>query len=109
MDDAPAEAVIWMPKWTWSSNDMADRYAKAAVDEHRAPYRVRMAIAAHDALTTQNAMWIGPATVVAIQQPGDPSRDTQASRAKAAEAAAAKRRKKAEAATEAAAATTETA
>ena len=57
-----------------------------------------MAIAAHDAFTIQNAMWIARATVLANQQPGDPGRDTQASRARAAEAAAAKRRTKAAAA-----------
>ena len=80
-------------------NDMAaDRYAKAAVETHRVPYRIRMAVAAHDKLTTHNAMWIARATVIANQQPADPGRDTPASRAKAAEAAATKRRIKAAAA-----------
>ena len=88
-------------------NDMAGRFAKATVDEHRPPHRIRMAIVAHDALTTQNAMWIARATIIANQPPEDPTRDTQASRAKAAEAAAAKRRKKAEAAVAAAATKTE--
>ena len=62
------------------------------------PYRIRKAIEAHDTLTTENAMWVARATVIANQQPGsgEPGRDTQASRAKAAEAAAAKRRSKKE-------------
>ena len=118
LDDVPNEAVIWMPSHVKKGqcgqtvrgdgfllteadvegNDMADRYAKAAVDAHRVPYRTRQAIAAHDVLTTDNAIWIARATVIANQQPGDPGRDTQASRAKAAEAAATKRRAKAEAA-----------
>lgn len=128
MDDVFAEAVIWMPSHVKKGgcdttvrgdafllteidvefNVMADRFAKAAVDEHRPPYRIRMAIAAHDALTKQNAMWIARATVIANQQPQDPDKDTQASRARAAEAVAVERRKKAQAAAEAAATKTET-
>ena len=122
MDDVPFEAVIWMPSHVKKGhcgqivrgdgflltetnvafNDAADRLAKAAVEAHRGPHRIRMAIEAHDALTTENAMWIARATVIANQQPGDPVRNTQASRAKAVEAAAAKRRTKAAAAAAAA-------
>ena len=85
MDDAPHESVIWMPSHVKKGergrtvrgdgflltetdvefNDMADRFAKAAVDARRVPHRIRMAIAAHDDPTTQNAMWIARATVIA--------------------------------------------
>ena len=37
-------------------NDAADRLAKAAVEAHRVPYRIRKEVEAHDLLTTQNAM-----------------------------------------------------
>ena len=75
-------------------NEAADKLAKVAVEQHRVPYRIRKAIEAHDALTTQNAMWIARATLIANQQVGGPGRDTQASKAGAAEAAAEKRRLK---------------
>merc|ERR1712015_491943 len=65
-------------------NDLADTYAKRAVEAHRVPFRIRRAIEDHDALTMHNAKWIARATVIANQQPSGPHRDTQASRAKAA-------------------------
>ena len=75
-------------------NDAADRLAKAAVEAHRVPYRIRKEIEAHDLLTTQNAMWIASSTTLANQQNGDPSRDTQASPARVAAAAEEKRKPK---------------
>ena len=63
---------------------------------HRAPFRIRMALAAHDQLVADNAMWIARATVLANQQALQPFRDTEASRERAAKVAAAKRKQKAE-------------
>ena len=75
-------------------NGHAGRLTKRAVAEHRAPFRIRQSVAAHNLLTTQNAIWIARATVIANQQTAEPRRDTQASRANAAAAAAAKRQAK---------------
>ena len=77
-------------------NDVADRYAKRAVEAHRVPRRTRDIIEAHDQPTHDNAVWIARATILANQQQQEPHRDTQASRAKALEAAAAKRKAKRE-------------
>ena len=66
-------------------NDVADNYAKWAVEAHRVPLRIRNIIAAHDQLTHDNAVWIAKATVLANQQLQEPHRDTEASRAKALE------------------------
>ena len=55
-----------------------------------------MAIAAHDQLVADNAMWIARATVLANQQTVQPFRDTEASRERAAKAAAVKRKLKAD-------------
>ena len=61
LDDTPPEAVIWMPSHVGENgvgkeirgdgfllqsidvltNDVADRYAKRAVEAHRVPYRIR--------------------------------------------------------------------
>ena len=107
LDDIPPEAVIWTPSHVGENgvgkeirgdgfllqsidvhmNDVADRYAKRAVEAHRVPYRIRKEIEAHDEITTANAMWIARATVLANQQETIPMRDTQASRARAAAAA----------------------
>lgn len=113
-EEFPRDSVVWMPSHTKKGecgqavrgdgflltetdvefNDYADRLAKAAVEAHRVPYRIRQEIEAHNVLTTDNAKWIARATVLANQQPSDPTRDTQASKAKAAEAAARKRKLK---------------
>ena len=55
-----------------------------------------MAVAAHDQLVADNAMWIARATVLANQQAVQPFRDTEASRELAAKAAAVKRKLKAD-------------
>ena len=114
-DDLP-EAVIWMQSHVKpgqcgaiargdgfllieldvAMNDAADKLAKAAVEAHRAPYRFRKEVEAHDVLTTKNAMWIARATILANQQSDEPCRDTQASRARDAAAAAVKRKLKAQ-------------
>jgi hypothetical protein len=117
LDGVPVSSVVWMParlkpgqcgtvvrgdgflltEIDVAANAEADKLAKQAVEHHRVPYRIRQEIKAHDDLVTANAMWIARAGVVANQQREDPFRDTQASRAKAAEAAAAKRQSKAQA------------
>ena len=76
LDDVPPESVIWIPSHVKTGqsgrimrgdgfllaetdvefNDAADKLAKAAVEAHRVPYRIRKAIEAHDALATENAM-----------------------------------------------------
>ena len=111
LGDVPGSAVIWMPARLRPGqcgsvtrgdgflltepdvvgNAEADKLAKRAVEHHRVPFRVRQEIKAHDELVTSNATWIARAGILANQQSGDPERDTQASRAKAAAAAAAKR------------------
>ena len=75
-------------------NDLADKYAKRAVEAHRVPFRIRKVIEDHNQLTHDNAAWIARATILANQQQHEPHRDTQASRAKASEAAAIKRKTK---------------
>ena len=75
-------------------NDVADKLAKAVVEAHRVPYKIRKAIETHDELTTRNAMWIAKATLMANHQKHDRGNDTQTSRAKAAETTAEKRRLK---------------
>ena len=111
LDDVPSGNVIWMPvhlqpgqcgtvvrgdgflliEADVAGNAEADKLAKRAVEHHRVHFRIRQAIRAHDELVTANAMWVARASILANQQTGDPQRDTQASRAKAAAAAAAKR------------------
>ena len=115
LDDVPKEAVIWMPahlkpgtcgtavrgdgflveEVDVEANDAADKLAKAAVEKHRVPKMVRAAIKEHDDLVMENAMWIARAAAIASNQPGDPARDTEASKAKAAQAAAEKKKAKA--------------
>ena len=116
LDDTPADAMMWMPSHATvadigtkcrgdgflltlqdrESNDAADRHVKRGVEHHRVPFRIRMAVAAHDQLVADNAMWIARATVVANQQAVQPFRGTEASRERAAKAAAVKRKLKAE-------------
>ena len=111
LNDTPADSVVRMPAYLKTGqcgtvvrgdgflltesdvagNAEADKLAKRAVEHHRVPFRVRQEIKAHDELVTSNATWIARAGILANQQSGDPERDTQASRAKAAAAAAAKR------------------
>lgn len=108
MNDVPPEFTVWipshmkpgscrtvtrgdgflMPELDVEMNDIADKYAKQAVSAHRAPYRVRAEIKAHDDLTTANAMWVARAALLANQRTAEPTRDTQASRVKTAAAAA---------------------
>ena len=76
------------------ANDAADRLAKRAVEKHRVPHMIRQEIREHDELVLDNAKWIARATAIASDQPGAPSRDTEASRARAAQAAAEKRKLK---------------
>ena len=71
---------------------LADTHAKRAVEHQRVPYRIRNIIKAHDEATSQNAMWIARATVLASEQAIAPHRDTEASRERA--LAAARKRKK---------------
>ena len=118
LDDVPKQAVIWMPahlkpgacgsairgegflveEGDVIANDAADKLAKAAVEEHRVPIIIRNAIKEHDELVTDNAMWIARATAISSDQPGEPARDTEASKARAAQAAAERRKAKAAAA-----------
>ena len=72
--------------------------ANDAVQEHRVPKVIRNAIKEHGELVRENAMWIARATAISGDQPGDPARDTEASRARAAQAAAERRKAKAAAA-----------
>ena len=100
LDDTPSQAMIWMPSHATEAdlgticrgdgflltlqdldgNDAADRLAKRAVNFHRVPFMVRKAIEAHDQLTTDNAVWIARATVLANRQQQHPLRDTEACR-----------------------------
>ena len=118
LDDTPHEALIWMPahfkpgtcgvavrgdgflveEVDVMANDLADKLAKRAVEKHRVPKRIRYEIMKHDELVTENAMWIARATMLANDHPGDPLRDTEASKARAAQAAAEKKKAKAAAA-----------
>jgi hypothetical protein len=68
--------------------------AKAAVLAHRVPAHSRRNIKQHANLVTANARWIARATLIASDQLGQPARDTEASRARAAKAAAEKRKLK---------------
>ena len=79
------------------ANGMADTYAKRAVLAHRVPYKIRKEVESYNDLTTDNAMWIARATLLANsnQHPGMPARDTEASRARAAVAAATRRKHRA--------------
>ena len=115
LEDVPAGSVIWMPshckkgqageivrgdgflltELDIAMNDVADKHAKRAVEQHRVPHRKRAEIKAHDEATIQNAMWIARATLLANEQEHPPHRDTEASRARA--IAAARERKKAKA------------
>ena len=72
------------------ANAEADRYAKLAVVEHRVPAAIRKQLKEHDELVTAKAKCIARASAIANDQPGKPNRDTEASRAKAAQAAAAR-------------------
>jgi len=114
LDDVPAASVMWMPAHLKPgscgqvargdgflveeidvlANDMADGMAKAAVLAHRVPAHIRRNIKQHANLVTANARWIARATLIASDQPGQPARDTEASRARAAKAAAEKRKLK---------------
>ena len=114
LDDVPKENVVWMPadlrpgacgkavrgdgflveEVDVAANDMADKLAKKAVLAHRVPLRIRREVKKHDGLVIANAKWIARATMIANDQPGQPSRDTEASRARAAQAAAEKRKLK---------------
>ena len=74
------------------ANGEADRLAKQAVAAHRVPKAIRDEVRQHSELVTDNAMWIARATALANNHQGDPARDTEASKAKAAQAAAEKRK-----------------
>lgn len=115
LDDVPKESVIWMPphlkpgtcgkairgdgflveEIDVEANDVADKLAKRAVEKHRAPKMIRNQISKQGELVTASAKWIARATAIANDQPGDPARDTEASKAKAAQAAAGNRKAKA--------------
>ena len=116
LEEVPPASVVWMPSHCKKGqageitrgdgfllterdielNDLADTYAKRAVDEHRVPMRKRNEIKAHDEATKLNAMWIARATLLANEQLQAPHRDTQASREKALEAARRRKRHRAE-------------
>ena len=71
---------------------MADKVAKAAVLAHRVPLHIRRSVKQHADLMVANAKWIARATLIVNDQPGQPARDTEASRAGAAKAAAERRK-----------------
>ena len=66
-------------------NELADRMAKAAVEEHRVPLKQRIYIEKQKAKVQETAKWIGMVTYVANHWHEPPGRDSQAS-AKAAAA-----------------------
>ena len=96
LEDVPAGSVIWMPsrckkgqageivrgdgflltELDIEMNDVADKHAKRAVEQHRVPYRKRAEIKAHDEATIQNAMWIARSPLLANEQEHPPHRDT---------------------------------
>ena len=108
LDDVPPENVIWMPahlkpgtcgtavrgdgilveEVDVEANGEADRLAKRAVAAHRVPTAIRGEVRQHSELVADNAMWIARATAVANNHQGDPNRDTEASKTRAAQAAA---------------------
>ena len=77
-----------------AANDMADKLAKEAVLAHSVPLKIRREVKQHANLVVANAKWIARATLIASDQPGQPGRDTEASRARAAKAAAERRKLK---------------
>ena len=116
LDEVPASSVIWMPSHCKKGqagtvirgdgflltetnieiNDVADTHAKRAVEQHRVPSRKRAEIKAHDEATTQNALWIARATLLANDQEQPPHRDTEVFRERAIAAGRERRKAKAE-------------
>ncbi len=115
IDDTPREAFAWMPahcsmdevgratlsdgsfltetdRW---ANDMADGYAKAAVEVHRVPVDVRQRVRQTGQRVRAIALWLGRVTHLAGNQPGPQRRDSQASRRAAVDRATGRARSKA--------------
>ena len=106
IDDTPASAFVWMPAHTRehevgrvllgngqpltaidrNSNELADRYAKQAVLEHRIRQDIRIQVRELDRLVVDTAKWLGMVTYQANHYGQPPMRDSEASRQRAARA-----------------------
>ncbi len=100
IDDVPPRMFVWMPAHCGLdeigravlgdgslltavdrvTNELADTYAKQAVELHRVPVAVRKRVTDAAAGVREAAMWLGRVTHLANNQPAAPRRDSEASR-----------------------------